>query len=125
MFELPTKGINAVAFLTVAVFGIALIAPQAASAQVLKKAARVEPVTKITIEGMHCAGCAKKVGKKLETIKNVAKVTMNFETSTATITPKEKSEFSNKSVWETIEALGYKPTKLINAKGTLTEKPKE
>lgn len=100
----------------------------AAGQEAKKSEAQIEepkktPLTSVTIEGMHCPSCAKKVAKKLETIKNVSKVKIDVEKSTATITAKEKLAFSPKAIWEAVEVSGYKPTKLVGPLGTFTEKP--
>jgi len=80
--------------------------------------------TVITIEGMHCAGCAKKVARKLEAVKHVASVKVDAKTGLATVIPATKETVSPKLLWEAVETAGYKPTKLAGPSGTFTKKPK-
>ncbi|MDX1962015.1 MAG: heavy metal-associated domain-containing protein [Pirellulales bacterium] len=80
--------------------------------------------TVITVDGMHCVSCAKKVAEKLEKIDHVAKAAVDVKTGEATVTPKEKETPSAKLLWEAVERAGYKPTKLVGPSGTFTEKPK-
>ncbi|MEX2286229.1 MAG: heavy metal-associated domain-containing protein [Planctomycetaceae bacterium] len=80
--------------------------------------------TVISIEGMHCAGCAKKVATKLQAVKRVASAKVDAKTGIATVVPAKTQTVSPKSLWEAVEAAGYKPTKLAGPGGTFTKKPK-
>lgn len=80
--------------------------------------------TTISVEGMHCAGCASKVAKKLEAITGVAKANVDAEKSVATVAAKPSTNPSPKAMWEAVEKAGYKPTKLVGPAGTFTSKPK-
>lgn len=86
-------------------------------------AAETAPETSITIKGMHCAGCAKKVTKKLKTVSNVKFATVDSEKGTATVVPDDSKEVSPKALWEAVENTGYKPTGLKGPGGTFTSKP--
>jgi len=90
----------------------------------LAVAADSKTETFITIEGMHCAGCAKKVARKLEAVKRVASVKVDAKTGIATVVPAKTKTVSPKSLWEAVEAASYKPTKLTGPSGTFTKKPK-
>jgi len=80
--------------------------------------------TTITINGMHCAGCAKKVAQKLKAVSNVGDAKVDAETALATVSPKKGKSPSARALWEAIETAGYKPTKLEGPDGTFTSKPK-
>lgn len=81
--------------------------------------------TTITISDLHCEACAKKVAKKLASVKNVASASVDVKSTKATVKPKEDASASPKSLWEAVEAAGYTPTKLEGPDGTFTEKPKK
>lgn len=76
-----------------------LVGVQAASAAETR-------ATSIAIDGMHCAGCAKKVATRLRAVAGVADAQVNVETETAAVTPKDKTVLSPRSLWEAIEAAG-------------------
>jgi len=79
--------------------------------------------TTITVEGMHCAGCAKSLTTKLKAVKSVKEVEVDLTTKTAKITPMPSSKLSPKALWETVTNAGYKPTKLVGPAGTFTKAP--
>lgn len=81
--------------------------------------------TSITIEGMHCAGCAKKIATRLRAVSGVADAQVSVETGTASVTAKDKSNVSPRTLWETIEKAGYTPTKLVGPSGSFTKKPEK
>ncbi len=65
-----------------------------------------EKITKtISIDGMHCMHCAKKVEDALKQIKEVKSVKVNLEEKRAEIIL--KSEIDDNILKETIENLGY------------------
>jgi Cu+-exporting ATPase len=80
--------------------------------------------TTITVKGMHCEGCAKKVAGKLKAVSNVADVQIDVKTSLATVSPQKEKSASARALWEAVESAGYKPTKLQGPNGTFTTKPK-
>ena len=77
----------------------------------------------VTVEGMHCAGCAKAVSRKLERVPNVAEVSVDVKSSLATVTSAHSGEPSPRLLWEAVEALGYRPTRIESPAGTFTSKP--
>jgi copper chaperone CopZ len=81
--------------------------------------------TSISIDGMHCAGCAKKIASRLKTVSGVADAEVNVETGTAAVTPKSKATLSPRALWEAIEKAGYTPSKLAGPSGTFTKKPEK
>ncbi len=82
------------------------------------------PSTTITIQGMHCAGCASKVSTNLQTVSGVQNASADAAKSLAVITAKSDANPSPKALWEAVEKAGYKPTKLVGPSGTFTAKPK-
>ena len=87
-------------------------------------AAEPKTTTVITIKGMHCAGCAMKVAKKLEGLDAVASAKVDADTGKATIVPEHGKTISPKLLWETVEAAKYTPTRLEGPSGRFIKKPK-
>lgn len=84
-----------------------------------------EPQTfTISVQGMHCAGCASKVSANLQGIQGVQKATADAAKAVAVVTTKPDANPSPKALWEAVEKSGYKPTKLVGPAGTFTTKPK-
>lgn len=77
----------------------------------------------VTIEGMHCAACAKAVAGKLKRVANVAEAAVDAKTGLATVTPARGSQPSPRALWEAVEAGGYRPTRIDSPAGTFTSKP--
>ena len=82
------------------------------------------PATTISVQGMHCAGCASKVAGNLQAVAGVQKAEVNAETAVAIVTAKANVAPSPRAMWEAVEKAGYKPTKLIGPTGTFTAKPR-
>ncbi len=82
-----------------------------------------DTVTTITIEGMHCVSCAKKLTKTFQAVPNVGAVEVSAETGLATIAPKADEVPSAKLLWEAVEKAGYKPVKLVGPGGTFDKAP--
>lgn len=80
--------------------------------------------TVITVEKMHCKGCAKKLTAKVQAVAGVQKVEADVETKTLTVTPKEQVVVSPKALWEAVEKGDDTPKKLTGPSGTFTGKPK-
>lgn len=83
-----------------------------------------DPVpTKITVAGMDCAGCAKKVASKLKEVPGVAVVQTDVKAKTATVVARAQAVLSPRALWEAVEKAGDKPVKLEGPTGTFTKKP--
>lgn len=80
--------------------------------------------TTITITGLHCAGCAKKVKSKLGAVANVKIAEVDHKSGVATVTTVESKTASPRALWEAVEGADAKPTKLVGPDGTFTSKPK-
>lgn len=64
----------------------------------------------VSIEGMHCEHCAKKVTETLNSIEGVNKVKVNISKKEATIT--SKIELDNKTIEESFKDLDFKITNI-------------
>ena len=82
------------------------------------------PVTTISVQGMHCQGCASKVASNLQAVKGVNKAEVDAAKAVAVVIAKENATLSPKALWEAVEKAGYTPTKLVGPAGTFTKKPK-
>ena len=80
--------------------------------------------TSISIDGLHCAACAKKIEGKLKAIREVSTVKIDVEAGIATVTSKVDKSLSPRAMWEAVEKAGFTPTQLDGPSGSLTEKPK-
>lgn len=87
-------------------------------------AAAPRPVPSVvTIEGMHCAACAKAVARKLRAVPQVADASVDVNTRQATVTPVQGRDISARGLWEAVEAAGYRPSRIETPAGTFTSKP--
>ena len=82
------------------------------------------PTTTISVEGMHCAGCAAKVSRNLQAVAGVNVAEVDALKALAIVSAKPNAIPSPRSLWEAVEKAGYKPTKLVGPAGTFTSKPK-
>lgn len=82
------------------------------------------PATKITLKGMHCAGCAMKVAGQLKQIPGVSDAQVDAKTGVAIVTPASERPLSPRALWEAIELAGKKPIRIDGPSGTFTSKPK-
>lgn len=79
--------------------------------------------TAITVEGMHCPMCAKKIAKNLYRIRGVAAVQADVAKALIVVTPRSVGGPSPRAMWDAVEKAGYTPTKLHGPGGNFTEKP--
>lgn len=64
----------------------------------------------ITIEGMHCEHCAKKVSETLKNIPNINKVKVNLSKKEATII--SKVEIDNQTIQDSFKELDFQITSI-------------
>lgn len=107
-----------------AIAAVVLLGANVVVADDQTEAPKEAPVIKITIQGIHCGGCAKRANKALTEVKNVKSVKVDVESGTATVTMADDKQPSPKSLWEAIEKARLKPIKIACPSGTFTEKPK-
>ena len=84
--------------------------------------AKVE--TTITIEGMHCQGCAKKVASRLKAVAGVEDVRIDVESGLAVAVPFHDETVSPRALWEAVQKSRYSPVRLEGPSGTFTKKPR-
>lgn len=80
------------------------------------------PPTVITVEKMHCAGCAKKIGAKLYEVPGVAEVKVDVKNKMLIVNSKKK--LSPRALWEAVESANDKPLVLDGPSGKFKAKPK-
>ena len=81
--------------------------------------------TTLTIKGMHCSSCAKKVTAKLKQVKGVGKVTVDSKKGVGIIQPKEVKKLpSPRAQWEAVEKAGFKTVRLEGPFGKFDKKPR-
>jgi Cu+-exporting ATPase len=84
-------------------------------------AADVAP-TVITVEKMHCANCAKKIGAKIYELPGVAEVKADVNKKTLLV--KSKKVLSAKALWEAVESANDKPVLIDGPSGKFKSKPR-
>lgn len=78
-----------------------------------------EGETAIFVGDMHCAGCAKKVARKLYGVKGVVKVRSDIKIDVAIVTPQQNKQLDPKALWAATEKSGIMPIKLIGPAGVI------
>jgi copper chaperone CopZ len=81
--------------------------------------------SKIAVNGMSCAGCAKTVGKAVSAVEGVESAVADVKTKTLTVIAKKGAAPSPKAMWEAVEKAGYTPTRIEGAAGTFDKKPEK
>ena len=89
----------------------------------LQAQAPLAPATTLTVEGMHCPSCAKKIAAKLREVPGVAAVRADVEASTILVSHRQEQAPSPRGVWEAVERAGYRPTQMVTPNGRYTAKP--
>jgi copper chaperone CopZ len=79
--------------------------------------------TTIHVGNLHCKTCAKKIARKLYTVKGVAKVRSDVKANLVVITPQRKKQLDVKKLWAAATKAGFAPVKLAGPTGTF--KPDE
>jgi copper chaperone CopZ len=79
--------------------------------------------TAITVEEMHCAGCARRIGNKLAKVPGVAAVQFDVKSKTLWVTPRPGQSPSPRGLWEAVEQAADLPVRLQGPGGTFTAKP--
>jgi copper chaperone CopZ len=86
----------------------------------VKKALKMRDTeTAIFVGDMHCAGCAKKVARKLYGVKGVVKVRSDIKIDVAIVTPQQNRAVDPKALWAATEKSGILPVKLIGPAGVI------
>lgn len=77
-----------------------------------------ESDTVIYVGDLHCKTCAKKISRRLYTVKGVLKVRTDVAADVAIVTPQAKKSLDVKSLWAAAKKAGFSPTKLVGPTGT-------
>lgn len=86
--------------------------------------------TRVTVDKLHCAGCAKKIGAKLYEMPGVTLVEYDVKARHIFVTPQANKQLSPRQLWECIEKTpgcpeqsGYQPVLLEGPHGKFAQKP--
>ncbi|MBI2806348.1 MAG: heavy-metal-associated domain-containing protein [Planctomycetes bacterium] len=80
--------------------------------------------TVITVEKMHCEGCAKRIAGKLYEVPGVDKIQVDVKQKILWVHPKAGVQPSPRGLWEAVEKGSDTPVRLQGPYGTFTAKPK-
>lgn len=81
--------------------------------------------TVITVEKMHCDGCAKRIAGKLYEVAGVEKIQVDVEKKTMWVHPKAGVQPSPRSLWEAVEKGADRPVRLHGPNGVFASKPQK
>lgn len=100
------------------------LAAAAAVLALVVTANATEPTdTTISVEGMHCVGCARKMADRLYAVPGAGAVRADAPTARLFVTPKTGDVPSQRGLWEAVEKAGYKAKKLEGPAGKFTTRP--
>ncbi len=80
--------------------------------------------TTIYVHDMHCADCAKQIARKLYALPGVVEVRADVPKNIAYVVPQKDKSLAPRSMWEAVEAAGFKVARLEGPHGTFTAKPR-
>ena len=81
--------------------------------------------TVITVEKMHCDGCAKRIAGKLYEVAGVEKIQVDVEKKLMWVHPKAGLQPSPRGLWEAVEKGADRPLRLQGPSGVFTSKPQK
>jgi copper chaperone CopZ len=94
-------------------------APAAESTAPVKTKLKIAKTdTAIHVGNLHCKTCAKKIARKLYTVKGVVKVRSDVKANVVVITPQNKKQLDVKKLWAAATKAGFAPVKLVGPTGT-------
>lgn len=79
--------------------------------------------TTIRVHNMHCDACAKKIARKLYAVPGVVEVRADVAKNIAYVVPQKEKDLSPRTLWESVEAAGFKVARLDGPQGAFTAKP--
>ena len=79
--------------------------------------------TTIRVQNMHCDACAKKIARKLYAVPGVVEVRADVAKNIAYVVPQKDKPLSPRTLWESVEAAGFKVARLDGPQGAFTAKP--
>jgi len=80
--------------------------------------------TTVTVQEMHCAGCAKKLAARLYAVRGVKEIRADVKSKTLFIAPQESKQVSPRALWEAVVKAKSVPIRLAGPGGTFTTKPR-
>ena len=101
----------------------ALFAAALAGVDASRGAEPTTDATVVTIQGEMCGGCVKKMQGALEKLPGIARVDGDVAKKTITIVPAPQTTLSPKAIWEALESVDKKPSKLVGPAGEFVAKP--
>jgi len=92
----------------------------------IRKTLKMDPTeTVVFVDDMHCKNCAKKVARKLFTVKGVVKVRTDLKLDVAIVTPQKDKKLKVKELWSAAEAAEIPPVKIVGPEGAYIPESKE
>ncbi|MGL4512849.1 MAG: heavy-metal-associated domain-containing protein [Lacipirellulaceae bacterium] len=76
-------------------------------------------IVEVSVEEIHCAGCAKKIARKLYGVKGVQKVASDLKKAVVTVTMTKGATIAPAPLWRAVETGGAKPVELRYADRTI------
>ena len=70
-----------------------------------------------------CGGCVKRITAHFDKIKQVEKVQCDIDKKQVVLFPAKNVRLTPRNIWEVMESIGKKPSKLVGPDGTFTSKP--
>jgi copper chaperone CopZ len=105
-------------------FPLALAFPLLVAASCLQvQAASPVTYTTIYVHNMHCADCAKQIARKLYAVPGVVEVRADVPKNIAYVVPQKDKTVSPRSLWDAVEAAGFKVARLDGPQGSYTARP--
>lgn len=96
--------------------------PAGAPVETKLKVAKTDTV--IHVGDLHCKTCAKKIARRLYTVKGVKKVRTDVDANVVIVTPQTKKSLDVKALWIASQKAGFLPVKLVGPAGTFEPDPK-
>jgi copper chaperone CopZ len=82
-----------------------------------------ESDTVIYVGDLHCKTCAKKIARRLYTVKGVMNVRTDVAADVAIVSPQPKKTLDVKALWTAAQKAGFPPVKLVGPAGTFEPDP--
>jgi copper chaperone CopZ len=96
----------------------------AAGLAVGQAAAQAPPAwTKVTLEDIHCMGCARKIARKVTAVAGVAEMRVDLKAKAIWAVHKPGMTPSPRAIWEAVEAADHTPVRVDAPSGSHTSKP--
>jgi copper chaperone CopZ len=80
-------------------------------------------VTVITVEKMHCGGCAKRLAARIKTVSGVAEGRANVARKSLTVIHRNGASVSPRALWLAVEQARDRPLRLAGPDGVFDSEP--